>query len=133
VPAILDRRPQHADVRKAQMEVVIVLQRRAFLDEGRAHPCSSSGAGTKVGASKFSGSSMTAGGAGRLAGMAPERLTTSAMHTKGGGDPTRFGTTDQTLNLVEPHNAPGKERAISEQSRQGIGTFVSLKFIGRGN
>jgi len=27
-PAILDGRPQHADVRKAQMEVVIVLQRR---------------------------------------------------------------------------------------------------------
>jgi hypothetical protein len=66
VAPVLDRRPQHADVREAQMEVVIVLQRRAFPDEDDRSHVSSSGAGTKVGVSKFSGSSMDAGGAGRF-------------------------------------------------------------------
>jgi len=68
---------------------------------------------------------MTAGGARRLSrDGSGNSLTTSAMQHQRGGDPTRFGTTDRTLNLVEPHNAPGKERLSQNKAAQGIGTFV---------
>jgi hypothetical protein len=62
---ILDRRPQHADLRKAQMEVVIVLQRRALFDEGRPQPGFEFGRrdeGRRV--EVLRGSSMVAGGIG---------------------------------------------------------------------
>ena len=79
---------------------------------------SSSGAGMKVGASRFSGSSIAAGGSGRFnRDGSGNSLTTSAMRHQRGCGPIRFGTEDQEKSLIEPHNAPGKGRAISEQSR----------------
>jgi hypothetical protein len=56
---------------------------------------SSSGANTKVGVSKFSGSSMAAGGAGRFNGEGSgNSLMTSAIQHQRGCGPIKSGTED---------------------------------------
>jgi hypothetical protein len=37
------------------------------------------------------------------------------------------------LNLIAPHNAPGKSALSQNKAAQGIGTLVSPKLIGRGD
>jgi len=58
---------------------------------------------------------MVAGGIGRF---------NRAMQHQRGGGPTRFGTTDQMVNLVEPHNTPGKSVLSQNKAPRGLATLV---------
>jgi len=87
---------------------------------------SGSDAGTKVGASKFSGSSMAAGGIGRFNREGSgNSLMTSAMQHQRGCDPSRFGTTDQDVKPGRAAQRAGERaRYLRAKPPKGSGRLL---------